>query len=134
MTEIRVRIRVRSSPVEVEVEYLDADRGGLTGVRAGSPTAESSPAEDEHEGAGVDYVRAPLLGTFYHAPEPGARPFVRAGDVVEAGQQVGIVEAMKLMNPIEAARLCRIVELLVADATPVEYDQRLVAVFPLDGS
>jgi|tagenome__1003787_1003787.scaffolds.fasta_scaffold19749574_1 acetyl-CoA carboxylase biotin carboxyl carrier protein len=77
-------------------------------------------------------VKAPLVGTFYRAPEPGAMPFVTVGDAVEAGQQVGIVEAMKLMNPIETDRSGRVVQILVGDAEAVEYDQPLIVLAPLD--
>jgi acetyl-CoA carboxylase biotin carboxyl carrier protein len=72
-------------------------------------------------------IRAPMVGTFYHAPEPGSAPFVRPGDVVEAGQQVGILEVMKLMTPVEADRRTRVVEFLVPDAAAVEHGQPLIS-------
>ncbi|GAA2208730.1 hypothetical protein GCM10009850_041880 [Nonomuraea monospora] len=82
------------------------------------------------EGEELRHVCAPMVGTFYWAPEPGAAPFVAVGDTVEKGQQVGIVEAMKLMNPIEADVSGEVVEILVPDGTPVEYGQKLIAVAP----
>ena len=75
-------------------------------------------------------VRSPLVGTFYAAPSPGADPFVRVGDEVEAGQTVGIVEAMKLMNPIVADEAGVVAEVLVGDAESVEYDQVLMRLRP----
>ncbi|WP_146765387.1 acetyl-CoA carboxylase biotin carboxyl carrier protein, partial [Micromonospora saelicesensis] len=75
-------------------------------------------------------VRAPIVGTFYRAPEPGARPFVAVGDLVRPGQPVAIVEAMKLMNEVIADRTGRVAAVLVEDGQPVEYDQPLVELDP----
>ncbi|MBV9025428.1 MAG: acetyl-CoA carboxylase biotin carboxyl carrier protein [Streptomycetaceae bacterium] len=80
------------------------------------------------------HITAPMVGAFYHAPEPGATPFVQEGDLVEKGQHIGIVEAMKLMNPIQAEQPGRVVEVLVGDGHPVEYDQPLIALEPLDST
>ena len=65
-------------------------------------------------------VRAPLTGTFYCAPAPGERPFVRVGQTVVIGDVLCIIESMKMMNQIEAERAGRVVEVSVEDATPVE--------------
>ncbi len=78
--------------------------------------------------AQVREIVAPLVGTFYVAPEPGAKPFVRPGERVEAGQTVGIVEAMKLLNPVCAEWGGEVVDVLVGDAEPVEYGQGLVRI------
>lgn len=66
-----------------------------------------------------DAIPAPLPGTFYHAPQPGAPPFVAAGDAVEAETVVGIIETMKLMNPVHAGRAGTIEAVLVPDGTLV---------------
>ncbi|MFC6883301.1 MULTISPECIES: acetyl-CoA carboxylase biotin carboxyl carrier protein [Actinomadura] len=79
---------------------------------------------------GTFEVTAPLVGTLYRAPSPGARPFVEVGDDVEEGQQVAIVEAMKLMNPVTAERPGRVVEVLVDDAGTVEYGQPILRLAP----
>jgi acetyl-CoA carboxylase biotin carboxyl carrier protein len=71
-----------------------------------------------------------MIGTYYHAPAPGEPPFVQEGDIVELGTQIGILEAMKLMNPIEADRAGRVAKVLVADGTPVEFDQPLLVLHP----
>jgi acetyl-CoA carboxylase biotin carboxyl carrier protein len=74
------------------------------------------------------YITAPSVGVFYHAPEPGAAPFVQVGDRVTARQQVGILEVMKLMIPVETETAGRIVEVCQPNAASVEYGQRLFAV------
>ncbi len=76
-------------------------------------------------------VLSPMVGTFYRAPAPGEDPFVNAGDRVRAGQTVCIIEAMKLMNEIEAEAEGEIVEICVENAEPVEYGQTLMRVRPL---
>ncbi|MEV4257296.1 biotin/lipoyl-containing protein, partial [Spirillospora sp. NPDC049652] len=76
-------------------------------------------------------VTAPLVGTFYRSPEPGAPPFVEVGGVVEEGDQVAIVEAMKLMNPVTAPCAGRVTGFDAADAEPVEYGQALIRLAPL---
>ncbi|WP_460402934.1 acetyl-CoA carboxylase biotin carboxyl carrier protein, partial [Actinophytocola sediminis] len=70
-------------------------------------------------------LNAATVGTFYRSPAPGAPPFVTEGDEVSPGQQVAIIEAMKLMLPVEAERGGRIAEVLVADGEGVEYGQPL---------
>ncbi len=69
-----------------------------------------------------------MVGTFYAAPAPGAEAFVKVGTVVKKGQAVGIIEAMKIMNEIEAEFDCRIVDILLEDGQPVEFDMPLFAV------
>ena len=70
-------------------------------------------------------ITAPMVGTFYEASNPGAEPFVQAGQTVELGQTLCIIEAMKLMNEIESDVRAKIVQVLVADSQPVEYGQPL---------
>ena len=77
-------------------------------------------------------VRSPLVGTYYAAPSPDAPPFVSVGDVVEHGQTVAIVEAMKMMNPVVAEQAGVVVEILVTNGAPVEFDQPLIAVVPAE--
>ncbi|WP_397473845.1 acetyl-CoA carboxylase biotin carboxyl carrier protein [Pusillimonas sp.] len=78
--------------------------------------------------AGLQEIRAPMLGTYYSAPKPGAAPFVSVGDRVEADTVVGIIEVMKLMNSTSAGISGEIVEVLVKDGDLVEYDQPLMRV------
>jgi acetyl-CoA carboxylase biotin carboxyl carrier protein len=71
---------------------------------------------------------------FYRSPEPGAPPFVAEGDLVRPGQQVGIVEAMKLMIPVESDRAGRVLEVLLADGSAVEHGQPLLLLGPAESA
>jgi oxaloacetate decarboxylase alpha subunit len=73
-------------------------------------------------------VKSPMVGTFYAAPSPDAQPFVQVGDMVEKGQTLCIIEAMKLMNEIEAEVSGKVVKVLVDNAEPVEYGQDLFVI------
>ncbi len=96
---------------------------------AAAPT--STPAVAEAAGATRTTIEAPMVGTFYSAPSPGADPYVREGDTVKEGQVLCIIEAMKLMNEIEAKSDGRIVQTLVENGMPVEYGQPLFIMEPL---
>jgi acetyl-CoA carboxylase biotin carboxyl carrier protein len=87
---------------------------------AGSAPGAVSPVP---EPAGA--VKSPMVGTAYIGPQPGATPFVAVGDTVREGQTMFIIEAMKVMNQIPAPRAGRVAQILVADATPVEFGQIL---------
>ena len=89
---------------------------------AAAPAAEAGPE------AGAHIVKSPIVGTFYDAPSPEAEPFVKLGDRVSSGQVLCIVEAMKLMNEIEADASGEIVKIFVKTAQPVEYGQPLFAI------
>jgi acetyl-CoA carboxylase biotin carboxyl carrier protein len=80
--------------------------------------------------AGLHVVKSPIVGTFYESPSPGSPPFVKNGDKVTAGQVLCIVEAMKLMNEIEADVAGEIVERLVNNGQPIEYGQELFTIRP----
>jgi acetyl-CoA carboxylase biotin carboxyl carrier protein len=116
------RVSVRSAEHAIEIEWPGhADPGPAAPPSAPAPAAEHTDAAEESE-----LIRTPVVGTFYHAPAPGAEPFVTVGSLVEAGQVVGIVEAMKLLNDIVAERAGRVVEICAANAEPVEFGQPLV--------
>ena len=91
-----------------------------------APAAAPAAAAD-NEPAG-DRITSPIVGTFYHAPAPDADPYVKVGQVVEKGQVLCIVEAMKLMNEIEAEFRCKIVKICKENAQPVEYGDPLFIV------
>ena len=99
-------------------ELLAPATGAAAQPRAGDAVAP--PAGDESE------TRAPMLGTFYRSPKPGAAPFVKGGDRVEAETVIGIVEVMKLMNSVQAGVSGEVVAVLAADGDLVEYDQPLL--------
>jgi acetyl-CoA carboxylase biotin carboxyl carrier protein len=91
-----------------------------------APAAPVQPAAEE----GLHMVKSPIVGTFYEAPSPGAPPFVKAGDQVEVGQVLCIVEAMKLLNEIESDVAGEIVKKLASNGQPIEYGQDLFVIRP----
>ena len=103
-----------------------------------TPAAVPPPAAvaEPHRGAPLAYpagavlVKSPMVGSYYRAPEPGARPFVEVGARVTAESIVGIVEVMKLMNSIPAGQAGVVTHLLVEDGEPVQYGQVLVVIEP----
>jgi acetyl-CoA carboxylase biotin carboxyl carrier protein len=97
------------------------------GAHAAAPAA-AAPAVAP--GAGLKEIRSPMVGTFYRAPEPGAEPYVTTGTRITPGQTVCIIEAMKIMNEIEAEIAGVVREVCVEDAQPVEFGQVLYKVDP----
>jgi acetyl-CoA carboxylase biotin carboxyl carrier protein len=97
-----------------------------TAPQAGTVPTQLAPAAapDEH------IIKSPIVGTFYAGPSPDAGPFVRMGDFVETGQTVCIIEAMKLMNEIEADISGEVARVLVENGQPVEYGEPLFALRP----
>jgi acetyl-CoA carboxylase biotin carboxyl carrier protein len=89
------------------------------------------PAKEEKLPSNVIKIPSPMVGTFYRAPAPDAEPYVKVGDQISPGQVLCIIEAMKLMNEIEAECSGRIKEILAENAKPVEYNQVLFIVEPL---
>ena len=116
-----------------------ASRGGNGGGEVPSPpaagtaapaaAAAAAPAAAE-AGDGAHMVKSPIVGTFYDAPSPGAEPFVKVGDMVQVGQVLCIVEAMKLMNEIESDVAGEVVRVIPKAGQPVEYGQELFAIKP----
>lgn len=94
---------------------------------ASAPTQSAPPPKNDRR---LVEIISPMVGTFYRAPSPDEPPFVDAGDRVQVGQTVCIIEAMKLMNEIEAEVSGEIVEILVQNGQPVEYGQPLMRVNP----
>jgi acetyl-CoA carboxylase biotin carboxyl carrier protein len=94
----------------------------------GAPEQPTAPAASN-----LMRIEAPMVGTFYRAPEPTAPPFVNEGDIVVAGQTLCILEAMKLMNEIKAEVEGQVKAILVENAQPVEYGQLLFELEPVDG-
>ena len=93
---------------------------------AATPVVEASPAAAKREGPAPGAVTSPMVGTVYVSPQPGAAPFVKAGDQVKEGDTLLIVEAMKTMNPILAPRAGTVSEICVTDSQPVEFGQTLL--------
>lgn len=123
-------VRVRAGEVSLELEWALGPGGTVSGTGTapgGTEPAVAPPVAPVEADPDVHYLISPAVGVFYRAPNPGAAPFVREGEAVVAGQQVGIIEAMKLMIPIEAERAGRVLQVLKNDAEPVEYGERLFA-------
>jgi len=92
---------------------------------------DDAPADPiEHDGSHI--VTAPMIGTFYAAPAPGDPAFVSVGDRIEAGQTIGIIEAMKIMNEIASDRAGTVVEVLAINSQSVEFGSPLVRITPSD--
>ena len=92
---------------------------------APAPAAATAPTATEAPANNYKSLKAPMIGTFYRSSGPDSPSFVQVGDMVEKGQVICIIEAMKLFNEIEAEESGRVVKALVENATPVEYDQPL---------
>lgn len=87
--------------------------------------AQEATVKNEPKG---EVIASPMVGTFYRAPSPDSTPYAKAGDVIKKGQPIAIIEAMKIMNEIEAEFDCKILEVCVDDGQPVEYDMPLFRV------
>lgn len=126
------RIRMQDGQITVEVEWPDpaalSRPAPATGATVAAPEPDAAPAGVSE---GLDYVRAPMVGTFYHASSPDAPPYVCVGDVVTLGQPVGVLEAMKLMSVIPAEVGGRVIEVLAPNGQPVEFDQQLIVLEPV---
>jgi acetyl-CoA carboxylase biotin carboxyl carrier protein len=126
-TQASERIIAVSAPhpaVQVPVALAPAVSGAPLETSA-HPAAPAAPPPEE-----LHMVKSPIVGTYYESPSPGSPPFVKPGDSVEVGQVLCIVEAMKLMNEIEADVAGEIVKSLMKNGQPIEYNQELFAIRP----
>lgn len=142
-------LTLKSSDFELTLRKQGAVTAVSSGVIAASPVASpamaipaavaettlatpptQTPTTPLAKGSDLVAVPSPMVGTFYRSPGPEESPFVSVGDRISAGQAVCIIEAMKLMNEIEAEVAGEIVEILVENAEPVEFGQTLMLVRP----
>jgi acetyl-CoA carboxylase biotin carboxyl carrier protein len=129
--EGKLRIKFASA---VPAAAAGFDAGQLARLMASAPAAAPAPvaapvaAPAAAPEVALHKVKSPIVGTFYESPSPGSAPFVKVGDVVEVGQVLCIVEAMKLMNEIESDAAGEIVERIAVSGQPVEYGQPLFAI------
>jgi len=93
-----------------------------------APASTDKKAPKDHDGI---EIKSPMVGTFYRAASPGAKPYVEIGDVISAGDVVCIVEAMKLMNEIKSEVEGKIIQIPAENGDPVEFGQALFAIEPL---
>jgi len=135
--DVKVKIKRASEAVPVvmpQAGYVAVAGAVPATVAAAAPAGApresgvASPAVTPEPEEQLHIVRSPIVGTFYEAPSPGAPPFVKVGDMLEVGQVLCIVEAMKLMNEIECDAAGELVKKLVANGQPIEYGQELFAV------
>jgi acetyl-CoA carboxylase biotin carboxyl carrier protein len=136
--DLKVRIKFAGEPAAAApagVDFAQLSRLMASAPAVSTPAsapatsavpAQAAPAPD----AGLHEVKSPIVGTFYESPAPGAPPFVQVGDQVEVGQVLCIVEAMKLMNEIEADMAGEVVKRIATSGQPVEYGAPLFAIRP----
>ena len=120
------KVSVTAGDSAVTVEWADPDDRNPPSHGSTKPAINTAESAESAEVA----ITAPLVGTFYRRPEPGADPFVEEGSVVQADQTVAIVEAMKLMNPVKATQPGTVVAIHPADGEMVEFDQPLITLHP----
>lgn len=129
--KVRIRRAGEAPPAMPDTRYFavhpapPTEAGSAPTGPPQAPPAKAAAPEPEEK---LHIVRSPIVGTFYEAPSPGAPPFSKLGDIVEVGQVLCIVEAMKLMNEIESDVAGEIVKKLVANGQPIEYGQELFAI------
>jgi acetyl-CoA carboxylase biotin carboxyl carrier protein len=139
-TDKGMKIRISKSPtgrgaMQVAQPTVMAPMMAQPMLPTGQPTpAEGTPAVEPPTApepkSGGNEVKSPMVGTFYSAPEPGAKPYVSVGSRVSKGQILCIIEAMKIMNEIESEVAGVVTEVLASDAQPVEYGQPLFRIDP----
>jgi acetyl-CoA carboxylase biotin carboxyl carrier protein len=127
----QVSVIVPATPIQ---EALSAPPGLAESVSPPPPVLVAEPPKETSTPSAIDQkwtaVTSPMVGTFYRAPSPDEAPFVEIGDAIRKGQPVCIIEAMKLMNEIEAEISGQVMEIAVANGEPVEYGQTLLWVKP----
>jgi acetyl-CoA carboxylase biotin carboxyl carrier protein len=124
--EEKVKIVKGGRAMPEMVAMLPAPTAAPAGPAA-APAGAQAPAEIAPKVEG-HVLKSPMVGTFYRAPSPGSKPFVEVGDTVKAGQTVCIIEAMKLLNEIEADKDGVVKAILAENGQPVEYGEPLLAI------
>jgi acetyl-CoA carboxylase biotin carboxyl carrier protein len=124
--DFKVKVK-KTSDSPAPVQYQMHSQAPQPQAAPAQPPAPSSsvPSEKKDDQPAGEVVKSPIVGTYYEAPSPDSDPFIKVGDSVKAGQTLCIVEAMKIMNEIEAEFSGTIQKILVNDAQPVEFDQPL---------
>jgi acetyl-CoA carboxylase biotin carboxyl carrier protein len=132
-----LRIRLKKPSAVYAQPVLHAAAAPAIGAQPGAPVAEvprgtaaGAPPQGAVESADLHIVKSPIVGTFYSSPSPETPPFVTLGARVDEGQALCIIEAMKLMNEIEADVAGEIVKIFVENGQPVEYGEALFGIHP----
>ncbi|MCC5852285.1 MAG: acetyl-CoA carboxylase biotin carboxyl carrier protein [Alkalimonas sp.] len=127
ITEGEESVRIsRQSTAPQQLHYAAAPAPVAALAPAAAPAAPAAPAAAPEPSG--HQVRSPMVGSFYRAPSPTAKPFVEVGQSVKVGDTLCIVEAMKMMNQIQSDKAGVVKEILVQDGEPVEFDQPLVII------
>ena len=126
--DMRIRLKKTTSGVEGIESPLAYP---VQGVAAGGAKVQSMQEAEEKNIIKTVEIKSPMVGTFYRAPNPEAPSYVEVGQVIEPGQVICIIEAMKLMNEIKSEIKGKILEILVDNAEPVEFGQSLFLIDPL---
>lgn len=124
------KIKVKKTGTVEQVTYTQPMAPAAPVAQPAAPASAASQEANEPATptATGDTVKSPIVGTFYEASSPDSDPFVKVGDKVSKGDTLCIIEAMKIMNEIEAEFSGTVQEILVSDATPVEFDQPLFTI------
>jgi acetyl-CoA carboxylase biotin carboxyl carrier protein len=133
--DFKIRVRKNTSgqwtatmPPVSHVNYAPVMAPPMAAPHVPPAAPALTPAQEDTDFA---VVKSPIVGTFYRAPEPGAKPFADVGDMVKKGQVLCIIEAMKLMNEINSDVDGEVVKAYVENGQPVQYGERLFAIRPL---
>ncbi len=126
LSQLGSRELLSVAPIVTPLPAADVSQGAVDAPN-GAPSSQSAPPPNSDR---LVEIFSPMVGTFYRAPVPDEPPFVDVGDRIRSGQTVCIIEAMKLLNEIDAEVSGEIVEILVQNAQPVEYGQPLMRVKP----
>ena len=127
ITEGEERVRIARGGV-VNVTPLGAPAASIAAPAAGAAPAASAAAAEPPPGIEGHVVKSPMVGTFYRASAPDAKPFIDVGGTVKEGQTICVIEAMKLMNEIEADKDGVIKAIMVENGQPVEYGESLMMI------
>jgi acetyl-CoA carboxylase biotin carboxyl carrier protein len=130
---VKVRLRKHSAPVEWSAAPQPAPEGHARSATPQAPLASATPPQTltvASEDFDLAIIKSPIVGTFYRAAEPGAKPFADVGQTVKKGQVLCIIEAMKLMNEINADCEGEVVKVYVENGQAVHYGERLFAIRP----
>ena len=137
VNEIEVRfwfkkIKVTKKPAVLNVDsaQLSSDNQSILNLSKEEPINQSSKASKDVTETNLIEIKSPMPGTFYSSPDPESAPFVNIGDNVNAGDTICILEAMKIMNEIQAEESGIVEEILVDNSSPVEFDQVLFKLKP----
>lgn len=130
-----MHVRLRKSPSQGSAAFRPQQAPPEIFSAAPTPASNRPPAAPPQtaaaeSGADLHVIKSPIVGTFYSSPSPGANAFVRVGDHVAVGQVLSIIEAMKLMNEIEADVAGEVMRIFVENGQPVEYGEPLFAIHP----